>query len=285
MNGQKNPVLLVGKIIVVLLTVSLLYTIAIFLISSGPQAPWQSQEIHPTAPFNLIAPVPAINCPDEKTLSWATKNPDKETVVGPFREGNYSVSLIDYSDGIVESVYGYGTVSKHPLTPVCMNTTTVGEKFPGIPATTAGVTWYRYSLYMPENNSVQRLPAIDILDAWVEREWDTGMNRSVIHTEGRFYGIYGQGILEVVDHSYSASSPFFDQYGDCAKTAAGEVVGSLSRDTTLSLRNIPFQVKYSTSSWISIDRYYTAEFGISSDKWISVSLPTRLSRECPAGNA
>jgi hypothetical protein len=279
MNTQKNATIsLIVKIILILLTVSIFYTLVIFLISSESLKPWQSPEINPYASFSIS---PHLDILTNTTRNYEStnqfrNNPEgihgNKTVIGPFKDGNYTITLVDQDDEILEIISGYGNTGQYLLKPERISKTNFDERSLGIPDTTAGIALYRITLQKPENESDQRLKNIEIYDTWVEREWNMGISRNVIHTEGRFFGIYGQEIIQVIDKSYSVSSPLFEKCQNCrTETGHGDAAGWISTDTTWALRNFPLHAEYSTSSWIAVDIYYHTQFGISSDKWVSAS--------------
>lgn len=287
MNNQKTTIISrLCKIILVLLALSVLYTIIVYFTSSGSSEAWQSPEINPYRQFNVT--------PQSFTSKHATNNyeqinqlcndPDEvhsnNRIIGSFQEGNYTITLTDQGDEILESVSGYGNKLEYSLKPERIGITHFDEESLEIPDTTAGIVLYRISLKMPENESDQKIKNIDIYDVWSERAWHLGENKNIMHTEGRFYVNYGQEIIRVIDKSYSVTSPFFDRYQDCsAETGHGDTAGWITTNNIWSLRNFPTNTKFSTSAWITVDIYYNTRLGISSDKWLSTSLPISANKE------
>jgi hypothetical protein len=280
MTRQKNATIFrIGTIIFILFALSISYTLMIFLISSEPLPPWQSPKFNPSVQYTIpLHPdtlrLSAGNSETKNPLfNTSGKNHGNYSIIGPFKEGNYSIILVDRGDEILESVSGNGGTWHYSLEPVCMNRTFFDEQSLGVPDTTAGIALYRLPVQLPENVSFQTMKNIDLYDVWVEREWNMGMSRNSIHTEGRFVGIYGQEIIQVIDKSYSVSSPWFDQYQNSpTEIGYGMSAGWISNDEIWSLRNFPLHVKYSTRSGIIVDMNYNTEFWIASDKWFSTAL-------------
>lgn len=280
MNTQKSTIISrIGISLLVLLLISIFYSGTMFLISSGPLPPWQSPEISPRIQSDIASQPDTLqfsamdNETKSRIFSSSENNQGTTTIIRPFRQGNYTITLTDRRDEILEYVSGDGGTWQYSLQPECINRTNFDEQSLGIPDTTAGIVWYRVLLQLPVNGSHQPLNTIDMYDVWVEREWNMGMNKNLIHTEGRFFGIYGQEIIEVIDKSYSVSSQLFDQnLASRTETGHGNAAGWISTDNAWTLRNFPLKVKYSTISWITVDIYYNTRFGISSDKWFSTSI-------------
>jgi len=280
LNTQKNTVIRqAGILLIILLVLSVSYSVIIYMVSSSPLPPWQGSEIHPDMESDISShSIASSNLSENRGDGYRhCNNPmevhDDHTIIGPFHMDNYSIVLTDLGNEVFESVSGNGNSWQYLLKPEHVNTTLYDEKSLGIADTTAGTSLYRLPLKFPENTSLYSVKDIVIYDAWIERSWDMGTGRNLVHTGGRFYGIYGQEIIQVADRSYSVSSQLFDQGDACrAETGYGEATGWVSTDTTWTLRNFPLKVKYSTVSWITVDNDYSTRFGISMDKWFSTSL-------------
>ena len=286
MNTQKNTVIRqAGIILIILLVLSVSYSVIIYMVSSGPLPPWQGPEFHPdTEPGTCPQPA-ALSIPEGKSgaayqrCSSSGDKHDDNTIIGPFQAGNYSITLTDRGDEFLESVSGNGNTWEYSLEPECISITSYDEKSLGIEDTTAGTALYRLPLQLPDNPSLYPVKDIGIYDAWVERSWDTGLSENLVHTGGRFYVIEGEEIIKTADRSYSVSSPLFDQGDVCrSETGSSDAVGWVSTDNMWTLRNFPLKVKYSTLSWITVDNDYSTRFGIAMDKWFSTSLDSGAGR-------
>jgi len=280
MNTQKNAaVRQAGIIFVILLVLSVSYSVMMYMVSSGPLPPWQGPDIRSDMESGTCFQQAALSIPVEKSgaayrrCSMPLEKHDDNTIIGPFRVGNYSIVLTVRGDKILESVSGNGNTWQYSLEPECINITSYDERSLGIADTTAGTALYRLPLQLPENPSLYPVKDIGIYDAWVERSWEIGMSKNIVHTGGRFYVIYGQEIIHNDDRSYSVSSPLFDQGESCqSETGYSDAVGWVSTDNTWTLRNFPLTVKYWTTSRIVVDNKYSTRFGIAMDKWFSTSL-------------